>query len=356
VSLLEQLKHPVRLLPGLLVTIVIAVAASYIGHLLPVVGAPIVAILMGILLRYMLRSPDKTQPGVSFASKRVLQFAIILLGANLNLAVVWKTGIQSFWVMIGSLAVALAGGTLIGKWLRLPKNIIRLITVGTSICGASAISAVAPIVAAEEGEIAYAISTIFLFNVIAVFLFPLIGHVFHFSSTEFGMWAGTAINDTSSVVAAGYSFSHAAGQYATVVKLTRSLAIIPVSLWFAFMAIKSARKEKTLQVENHPEVAYSEKFSDETYHTSRKVRIQFPMFILGFVAMASLDTFGVFGRAGGTPISQLGQFFIAVALAGIGLNTNIKSLVKTGHRPLLMGLCTWALVAVSSLILQGLTR
>lgn len=332
-SLLEQLKHPARLLPGLLVTLVIAAVAAYIGHLIPVVGAPITAILLGILLRNILRSPDTTRPGISFASKRVLQFAVILLGANLNLAVVWKTGAQSFWVMIGSLAVALVGGTLVGKLFRLPKNLIRLITVGTSICGASAISAVAPILVAEEGEIAYAISTIFLFNVIAVFLFPLIGHIFHFSSMTFGMWAGTAINDTSSVVAAGYSFSHAAGQYATVVKLTRSLAIIPVSLWFAFMAAKSSHTE------NHA-----------------RPRFQFPMFILGFVAMAALDTFGVFGRVGGTDISRLGQFFISVALAAIGLSTDVKALFKTGHRPLLMGFCTWALVAVSSLLLQALTR
>lgn len=317
-------------LPGLLVSIAIGVVATLIGHVAPVVGAPIVAIIIGILLSAFLLKAPVMKPGVAFTSKRVLQLAVILLGANLNLEVVWNTGKQSFWVMIGSLFVALLGGTLIGRLLKLPKNLIRLITVGTSICGASAISSIAPVVAAEEGEIAYSISTIFLFNVIAVFLFPLIGHIFHFSAAKFGMWAGTAINDTSSVVAAGYSYSHAAGQFATVVKLTRSLAIIPVSLWFAIFTRKE-RKETS------------------------GARIAFPWFILGFVLMSVLDTFGVFGKHPASDISAVGQFLISVALAAIGLSTNIRSISKTGFRPLFMGLCTWALVAVSSLVLQALT-
>lgn len=329
---LERLRHLMDVLPGFAMAVVIAVAASYIGHLTPVVGAPIVAILLGILFNLLLGRIPNAEIGVSFTAKRILQFAIILLGANLNLAVVWKTGMQSFWVMIGSLVIALIGGTIIGRLLHLPRNLTRLITVGTSICGASAISAISPLVDAEEGDIAYSISTIFTFNVIAVFLFPLIGHIFHFSSIKFGTWAGTAINDTSSVVAAGYSFSHAAGQYATVVKLTRSLAIIPISLWFA---IHSIFHKKTSR--------------------SNNVKIKFPLFIVGFVMMSALDTFHVFGQTGGPIISAVGQFFISVALAAIGLNTNLRALLKTGYRPLLMGLCTWALVAISSLILQRIS-
>lgn len=328
-----RVQQYVRLVPGFTVAVVVALAASYVGHLVPVVGAPIVAIVIGIIFRLLLGDLSIAGPGVSFTSKRVLQFAIVLLGANLDLLIVWRTGVQSFWVMIGSLAVALVGGTVIGKLLHLPKNLTRLITVGTSICGASAISAVSPIIDAEEGEITYAISTIFLFNVIAVFLFPLIGHIFHFSAAKFGMWAGTAINDTSSVVAAGYSFSHAAGQYATVVKLTRSLAIIPVSLWFA---VSSTFRNKTGE--------------------QGKGKIKFPLFILGFLCMSTLDTFHAFGQNGGSIISGFGQFFVSVALAAIGLHTNLRSLMKTGHRPLLMGLFTWALVAVSSLILQAVTQ
>ncbi|MCL6453865.1 MAG: putative sulfate exporter family transporter [Alicyclobacillus sp.] len=354
-SLLEQLKHPRRLLLGFCVAAAIAGLATYVGHLLPTVGAPIVAILVGILVRLALNATTgralradgrgawiaALQPGVGFTSKRILQLAIILLGANLNLAAVWKTGSASFWVMVGSLAVALAGGTLIGRLLRLPTNLTRLIAVGTSICGASAISAVAPIVAAEESEIAYAISTIFLFNVIAVFLFPAIGHLAHFSSTQFGVWAGTAINDTSSVVAAGYAFSPVAGQYATVVKLTRSLAIIPVSLWFAIRSSRTAAAHLGS--------------GDSVGPRRRRVRISFPLFILGFVAMSALDTLGVFGTAA-SALNDLGQYLIAVALAAIGLSTNLQSFRQTGSRPLLMGLCTWALVAVSSLALQALTR
>lgn len=320
-----------EIVPGLLLVLVIAVAASRIGHLVPIVGGPISAILIGILIRLLIGLPSRTQTGVTFSGKRLLQLAIILLGAGLSLKTVWTTGSQSFVVMICSLLIALVGGSLIGKLLRLPGNIITLITVGTSVCGASAISAVSPIISAAESEITYSISTIFFFNIIAVFLFPLIGHIFHFSSQQFGLWAGTAINDTSSVVAAGYSFSHAAGQYATIVKLTRSLAIVPLSLLFA---VKSVLRR-------------------DTTTSARKIR--FPLFIIGFILMSALDTFGVFGSMGGTDISKAGQFLIVVALAGIGLSTNFKEISKTGFRPMIMGFMTWALVAVSSLILQRMT-
>lgn len=345
----HRLRRYRRLAPGVLLALVIATAATYVGHLAPVVGAPIVAIIIGILFSLALGDIPRAKQGVAFTSRRVLQFAIILLGANLNLAVVWKTGEQSFWVMIGSLAVALAGGTLIGKFFRLPRNMVRLITVGTSICGASAISAVAPIIEAEDGEIAYAISTIFLFNVIAVFLFPLIGHMFHFTAAKFGMWAGTAINDTSSVVAAGYSFSNSAGAYATIVKLTRSLAIIPVSLFFAIHSMWQEKRQ--LNARNDDE---------DTAHIGSmehrpKRKLKFPMFILGFVLMSTIATLHVFGHSTGVVISEFGQFFVSVALAAIGLNTNLRALFKTGPKPLLMGLCTWALVAVSSLVLQYFT-
>lgn len=317
-----------RLVPGLLMVTVVAIAASRMGALLPTVGAPIVAILMGVLLRWALGMPERLAPGVAYAGKRILQLAIVLIGAGLSLKSVWHTGAQSFVVMVGTLVIALGGGLLVGKMLKLPRNITTLITVGTSVCGASAISAISPIVAAEEGEIAYSISTIFLFNIVAVLLFPLIGHLFNFSSTQFGMWAGTAINDTSSVVAAGYSFSVAAGQYATVVKLTRSLAIIPISL---LLALQTSLQPGT---------------------KTRTASIRFPLFILGFLCMSTLDTIGLFGTNGGATISGIGQFCIVIALAGIGFGTNLKSLRQTGYRPILMGLITWGLVAVSSLLLQ----
>ena len=317
--------------PGLMIAGFVAAVASYGGHLAPIVGAPIFAIGIGLCIKTWIGVHEKLTPGVAFASKKVLQAAIILLGSGLSLSSIFETGGQSFIVMIGTLIFALVGGHLIGRWMKLPKKMVNLITVGTSICGASAISSLSPIVGASESEIAYSISTIFLFNVVAVFLFPIIGHLFHFSNNMFGLWAGTAINDTSSVVAAGYAYSHTAGQYATIVKLTRSIMIIPVCLYFLIKTMAQRRNQEDRQ------------------------SIHFPWFIVGFLGMSGLATIGLFGASGGRSISNVGQFLVVTALVAIGLETDVRGLLRTGYRPLLMGLATWAFVACSSLALQKLT-
>ena len=207
-------------------------------------------------------------------------------------------------------------------------------SLGTGICGGSAIVAVAPIVEAEDGEIAFAISTVFLFNVVAVLLFPLLGRLLHMTDTGFGLWAGTAINDTSSVVAAGYSFSQAAGTYATITKLARTTMIVPVALGFAFARTRSCGAS------GQPVC----------------LRQIFPWFILAFLAAAVLNSVGAFGHVLPAHLSDAGRLLICVALAGVGLGTNLRHLVQTGPRPILLGLLIWAGVAFTSLGLQMLLR
>ncbi|HEX7057265.1 MAG TPA: putative sulfate exporter family transporter [Bacilli bacterium] len=318
--------------PGFLVALIIAITAMQLGSLAPIIGAPVFAILIGIIFRLCVGLHENMQSGVSFSAKKVLQFGIILLGAGLNLQTLFTVGKQSFAVMIGSLAVALIGGYAIGALLGLPLRLVSLISVGTGICGASAITSLSPIIDAKESEIAYSISTIFFFNVIAVFLFPFFGHAFAFSDHAFGLWAGTAINDTSSVVAAGYAYSAAAGAYATVVKLTRSLMIIPVCLMFLLIkSIVSRQKAR------------------------RNNSVKLPLFIIGFVGMSAFSTIGWFGESGGQAVSYAGQFFIVIALAAVGLSADLRGLMRTGWRPILLGLIVWVLVACSSLLLQQLT-
>ena len=231
---------------GIVLVFVISVIASILGKLAPVVGAPIFAIMIGVVLNNFSLKPIRCIEGVNLCSKKLLQPAIILLGCGLSFKQVLSTGAESFGVMVLTLISAFVATKVVGDILKVEKNIKTLIGVGTAICGGSAIAAISPIIEADDTEIAYSISTIFLFNVIAVFIFPLVGHILNFSDTGFGLWAGTAINDTSSVVSAGYSYSYAAGNYATIVKLTRTTMIIPIS--FIYAIITSLEKKKTTVV------------------------------------------------------------------------------------------------------------
>ena len=318
--------------PGALLTLAIALPAWYLGKLFPIMGGPVFGILIGIFIAFWKR-PSVFNEGIKFTSKKLLQAAIILLGFELNLYNVIKVGSQSLLVMLFTITAAFITAWLVGRTLKLKGNIAILIGVGTAICGGSAIAATAPVIKAEDKEIAYSISTIFLFNVAAVFIFPAIGHLFHMSDIGFGIWAGTAINDTSSVVAAGYAYSDAAGSLATIVKLTRTLMIIPITL---FLAIYTHRKT-----------------SQQSGFSFIKV---FPWFVLGFIIASIISTIGLVPIETGKFLAQIGKFLIVMAMAAIGLNTNIKQLISNGFKPILLGMSCWIAVAVTSIIVQYLLK
>lgn len=320
-----------NVLPGIGACLVIALVAAWLGSRFPLIGGAVFAILIGILVANVLRMTPLTKPGITFCSKKVLQAAIIALGGGLSLGQVWHTGRESLVVMLVTLSVALLAAWLIGKLMRVHPTLASLVGVGTGICGGSAIAAVAPIIQADDDDIAFAISTVFLFNVVAVVVFPLIGHLLRLSDTGFGIWAGTAINDTSSVVAAGYAYSQHAGDYATITKLARTTMIVPIS--FAFALFMAQRAKGTGQ-----------------YQIARV----FPWFILAFLAAAVLNTLGWLGPALPGWCSTAGKFLIVVALAGVGLGTNLRAMLKTGPRPILLGLAVWALVALTSLGIQAI--
>ncbi len=323
---------------GILLALVIALAATWLGSIFPIIGGPVFGILLGIIINNTIGKPAWSVSGVKFTSKKILQYAIILLGTGLSLTQVWKTGLESLYVMLFTLSFAFISAYGFGKLLKVPFNLTSLIGVGTAICGGSAIAAVSPIIEAEEKEVAYSISTIFFFNILAVLIFPPLGHLLGFSDTAFGLWAGTAINDTSSVVAAGYAYSNAAGAYATIVKLTRTTMIIPISLIFA--AVTIIRKRKAAK-------------QDDTVSYSFK-RI-FPWFIAGFLAASLLNTLGVFNSWAVSFLSGTGKFFIVMALSAVGLNADFKEMLKTGLKPLLLGLLVWFTVTVVSIGVQFMT-
>lgn len=322
---------------GIILSLVVALAAVFLGGLVPIVGGAVFGILLGIVFGNLIGRPDGTAHGIHFTSKKVLQWAIIALGAGLSLKQVYVTGMSSLYIMIFTLSAAFITAYFFGKILKVPFKLTSLIGMGTAICGGSAIAAIAPIIEAEDQEIAYAISTVFMFNVIAVVVFPALGRLMHMTQHGFGLWAGTAINDTSSVVAAAYSYGNDAGAYATIVKLTRTTMIIPISLVFAAVAV--FRKEKDAE-------------SRHVHYSFFKI---FPWFILWFLAASMLNTFGVINPGMSKIFVETGKFMIVVALTAIGLHSDIKKMLATGYKPMLLGLITWAAVAATSLIVQKLT-
>lgn len=315
---------------GLFLSITIALIATLLGNFFPIIGSAVFAIILGLVLNNTLTIPADFQPGIKFSSKKILQASIVLLGFSLSIQDIKSTGISSLSVTLITIAVAFISAFLIGKWLKIPTNTKTLIGVGTAICGGSAIAAVSPIIEADDDEIALSISTIFLFNIVAVFLFPFLGHLMNLSDAGFGLWAGTAINDTSSVVAAGYSYSEAAGDYATIVKLTRATMIIPISLIIAGIQVYKKKRQ-------------AEKVS---------LKQIFPWFILWFLVASLISSTGILPEAFITAAKWLSRFMIAMALGSIGLSANLKDLLKTGKKPVLLGLMTWFFVAVSSLLVQ----
>jgi len=289
--------------------------------------------VLGVLAATLIRPlrAKALAPGYAVASKTVLQLSIVVLGTGLSLQQVVHVGVSSLPVMVGTLAVALGGAWLLGKLLKVGADTKTLIGVGTGICGASAIAATTAVIKPKDTEVAYAIGTIFTFNIAAVLLFPPLGHLLGLSPHAFGLWAGTAVNDTSSVVAAAYAYGGDAGPYAIVVKLTRSLMIIPIVITLAFL---KARKDDEVHLPWHRIV---------------------PLFLIGFVVAAATDTAGLIPAAWHPVLATLGTFLITTALAGIGLSLRFADMRKAGARPLLLGGLLWIAVAASSLGLQALT-
>jgi|LSQX01.3.fsa_nt_gb uncharacterized integral membrane protein (TIGR00698 family) len=315
-------------LPGILIAAFIAIPAWLLGKSFPIIGSPVLGILFGMILAFWQR-PVLFDDGIKYTSKRLLQYSIILLGFDMNLFNVVKVGRQTLMLMCFTLTAAFAAAFITGKLLKIDCKTATLIGVGTSICGGSAIAATAPVIKANDEEVAHSISTIFLFNVIAAFLFPFLGHVLGMSDYNFGLWTGTSVNDTSSVVAAGYTFSNAAGNLAVIVKLTRTLMIVPVTLFLAFYTSRKLTGGK----------------SENSYSI---VKI-FPWFVLGFAAASVISTFAPMPQVAGSFLAQVGKFVIVMAMASIGLNTNMVKLVKSGGRPILLGFICWIVLSLTAL-------
>lgn len=326
---------------GIILVLIIAIPAWILGKSYPIIGGPVFGILLGMFITNFIKNKTPFQKGIMFTSKKVLQYAVILLGFGLNLSVILETGAQSLPIIVSTISTSLIIAYVLQKLLNIPTKISTLIGVGSSICGGSAIAATAPVIDANDEEVAQAISVIFFFNVLAALIFPAFGSFIGFSTTSgeaFGIFAGTAVNDTSSVTAAAstwdtiYGLGSATLDKAVTVKLTRTLAIIPITLFLAVRSAKNNASDKKLNM--------------------KKI---FPFFILYFVAASIITTISVslgVNPSIFSPLKTLSKFFIVMAMTAIGLNTNIIKLIKTGGKPIIMGFTCWIGITFVSLIFQ----
>ena len=315
--------------PGVLLCLAIALFAWILGRAFPVIGGPVFAILAGMVLALFYREKNRTRAGIAFTSKKILQYAVILLGFGLNLSEIARVGAVSLPIILSTISTSLIIAFVLCRLMRMPSNLSVLVGVGSSI-------------SADDEDIAQSISVIFLFNVIAALLFPALGMALGLSDQGFGLFAGTAVNDTSSVTAAAAAWDgmHPGANTldaATIVKLTRTLAIIPITLALAFWNTARAKK------------------SGGTGKNTFQFRRIFPFFILFFILaslIATVCTQAGVSSAFFSPFKELSKFLIVMAMAAIGLNTDLVKLIRTGGKPIFMGFCCWAGIACVSLAFQ----
>ena len=346
--------------PGILISIVVALAATMLCKIsigsfsLEIVGAPVFSILIGMVITLIFPSLAANKymaAGIKFTSKKILQWAVVILGFTLNLGTIVQVGGRSLPVIISTICVSLLVAFIMMKILKVDHKTACLIGVGSSICGGSAIAATAPVIDADDETVARSISVIFLFNVLAALIFPYFGQAIGLGSEGFAIFAGTAVNDTSSVTAAASTAETLYGvdgilSAAVTVKLTRTLAIIPITLILALVRTRRAKKRG------------GEK-------SSVSIKQIFPFFIIYFVLASVITTvigllpenaFTVFYNGSFvSAMKWLAKFFIAMAMCAIGLNTNIVDLVKKGGKPILIGFCCWVFITATSLLVQLLT-
>ena len=361
------MKNKLNIIYGFITCIAIAIISTIIESLLPIhlIGSSIIALFIGIILNGFINT-NNIKSGITFTSKKVLRFSIILLGASLNIQTILNVGRYSLSVMIFTLLTCFGVGYFIGKALGLDWKLFNLINAGTGICGGSAIAAIAPVIDAEDKQIAYAMSATFIFDMVMILAFPIMGHLLGLNDMAYGLWAGTAVNDTSSVVAAGYAFSENAGDFATMVKLTRTLSIIPVVLIFSYINIRLKRKEQVKasevldNVKNNAtnyELSQTEKISEfhnNNFINNEKVHIikLIPWFIVGFIGLAIINSFGIIPTNLSLAAKNLSKFLMVASLAAIGLKTSIRDMKSAGFKPMLHGFIISALVVVVAIIVE----
>ncbi|WP_213975047.1 YeiH family protein [Tepidanaerobacter acetatoxydans] len=345
----------IQMFMGIFACIILATIATYLGGLQSIIGAPLLGLFIGMIVSNFIKSATGDyKKGTTFASKKFLNLGIVLTGATLSFRQIVGFGAKALPLIIFNIAWVFAVSHFIGKKMQVSNNTRNLVAGGTCICGGTAIATLASIIEAKETEIAYALTAIFLFDIMGAIGFPYLGQALAMSPEQFGILAGTAINDTSSVVAAADTFDTilgckaisasglSGGSLAVIVKLTRTTMLVVLAVIFTFITIrekqfaaKTGKEGSSHEIENQSLLS---------------IAIQaFPLFILGFLIMALLNTIGAFPETI-TPFFKKGsKFLITTALVGVGYNINFKDLFTKGLKPIALGGCTWFAIAISSM-------
>ncbi len=313
---------------GIILVVVIAITAHYLGNIFSLIGSILFAIILGLILGSIWDVRTIYQSGLNFVVAKLLKLAVVLLGVSLNLNAIVEIGRQSLIVVITSVVLGIALTYWFGKLLKLDHTLVLMIGIGTSICGTTAITCVKGILEAKEDETAYAISTIVFFNLIAFFVYPFVGQLLNFNAIDFGIWSGTAVHDTSSAVAVGFAYSGEAGDVATTVKLARTLFLLPVVL---ILSILMGNQKKG--------------------NVKSSLKNAFPWFILWFIFMSILNSLGFFSERLQVFSNDFAKFIIVMVMAAVGLQVNLKGFVKLGYKPFLTGLFASVVVSIVSLIM-----
>lgn len=341
---------------GINLVLGVAIAARFLHSLIPdptltkSISEILVAVIIGLYLRNWIKLGDRANPGIRFSVQRLLRFGIILLGLRLSLQDVAATGVTALILVTICITVALILAYFAGRIFQVPPRLAALIGVGTAICGNTAIVATAPVLGADDEEVSFAVATITFFGLLAVLFYPIIGHLIGLSDRSFGLWAGTAVNDTSQVVAVGAIFSGAALNVATIVKLTRNTLMAPLIVLFGLFYSRGANQKLSPKAARASRLDWSKLI---------------PGFVIGFQAMSFVRTLGVaFGvlpqdvaHPGNLQFAasllqffdDLSKFLILMALAAVGLNTDLASLRRIGLKPLIVGTCVAVVLALVSL-------
>lgn len=324
-----------QFLLGVAICFAVAGVSILLEELIPggLLGASIIALFMGTIINSFFH-PTWIKPALKFTSKKILKAAIILLGASLSVSTILSVGKMTFFVMIFTFTMCFGGGYFVRKLFGLNWKLSNLISAGTGICGGSAIAAIAPVIDADDKDIAFAMSSTFLFDMVMIALYPLMGKALGMSDIAYGIWAGTSVNDTASVVASGYAFSEAAGDFATMVKLTRTIAIIPTVLVFAWVGIRMKKKEMLAS-------------GDSKNVNMMKI---IPWFIGGFLLLAIANSIGFIPAAVSGVMKTTSKFLMVTALAAIGLSTSITDFKKAGLKPMFYGITIDTLVTLTALV------
>ena len=316
--------HVWAVLPGVALTAALATGATalrrlpWLGHFSPL----ILAILLGAALHNLLGSPARALPGIGFSLRTLLRLGVVLLGLQLTVQNLVAVGGVGLAIIAATLVTTFVLTKMFGRWLGVDARLAELIAAGTAVCGASAIIATNTVTKGSDEDVAYAVACVTIFGTAAMFLYPLLPGLLHLPPRVFGLWAGASIHEVAQVVAAGFQAGPAAGAFGTVAKLARVAMLAPLVFTLALR---------------------------QRGDGERRGRVQFPWFVLGFVALIGVNSLAIIPQAVVKDMAPVTAFLLTMALAAMGLSTDVRRLAARGLRPMIVALLAWAVVASTSL-------